>query len=44
MTEALRLGVTLLAPVIPGTTAKVNAALGHTPALNGAMNFSGARA
>ena len=32
MTEALRLGVTLLAPVIPGTTAKVNAALGHTPA------------
>jgi len=32
MTEALRLGVTLLAPVTPGTTAKVYAALGHTPA------------
>jgi methionyl-tRNA synthetase len=31
MTEALRLGVTLLAPVMPGTTAKVHAALGHTP-------------
>ena len=25
-------GVTLLAPVMPGTTAKVNAALGHAPA------------
>ena len=32
MAEALRLGVALLAPVTPGTTAKVNAALGHTPA------------
>ncbi len=31
MTEALRLGVTLLAPVMPGTTAKVYAALGHAP-------------
>jgi methionyl-tRNA synthetase len=31
MAEALRLGVTLLAPVTPGTTAKVYAALGHTP-------------
>jgi methionyl-tRNA synthetase len=30
--EALRLGVTLLAPVMPATTAKVCAALGHTPA------------
>ena len=32
MAEALRLGVTLLAPVMPGTTEKVRAALGHTPA------------
>jgi len=31
MTEALRLGVTLLAPVMPGTTAKVQAALGYIP-------------
>jgi methionyl-tRNA synthetase len=31
MTEALRLGATLLAPVMPSTTAKVQAALGHTP-------------
>jgi methionyl-tRNA synthetase len=29
--EALRLGVTLLAPVMPATTEKVYAALGHTP-------------
>jgi methionyl-tRNA synthetase len=32
MVEALRLGVTLLAPVMPATTEKVYAALGHTPA------------
>jgi len=32
MAEALRLAVTLLAPVMPATTAKVHAALGHTPA------------
>jgi len=32
MTEALRLGVTLLAPVMPATRGKVYAALGHTPA------------
>ena len=32
MVEALRLAVTLLAPVMPATTAKVHAALGHTPA------------
>jgi methionyl-tRNA synthetase len=32
MTEALRLGVTLLAPVMPATREKVYAALGHTPA------------
>ena len=31
MAEALRLGVTLLAPVMPGTRDKVYAALGHTP-------------
>ena len=31
--EALRLGVTLLAPVMPATTEKVYAALGHTRAL-----------
>jgi len=31
MTEALRLGVSLLAPVTPGTTARVYAALGHAP-------------
>jgi methionyl-tRNA synthetase len=31
MAEALRLGVTLLAPVMPATTEKVYAALGHTP-------------
>jgi len=32
MAEALRLGVTLLAPVMPTTTARVGAALGHTAA------------
>jgi methionyl-tRNA synthetase len=32
MAEALRLGVTLLAPVMPGTTEKVDAALGHVAA------------
>ncbi|HUL51950.1 MAG TPA: methionine--tRNA ligase [Opitutaceae bacterium] len=32
MAEALRLGVTLLAPVMPATREKVYAALGHTPA------------
>ena len=32
MAEALRLGVTLLAPVMPGTRDKVCAALGSTPA------------
>lgn len=32
MTEALRLGVTLLAPVMPATREKVYAALGHTQA------------
>ncbi|MFA5058580.1 MAG: class I tRNA ligase family protein, partial [Opitutaceae bacterium] len=32
MAEALRLGVTLLAPVTPATTEKVYAALGHRPA------------
>jgi methionyl-tRNA synthetase len=32
MTEALRLGGTLLAPVMPTTTEKIYAALGHTPA------------
>ena len=32
MAEALRLGVSLLAPVMPGATAKVYAALGHAPA------------
>ena len=32
MAEALRLGVTLLAPVMPGTTEKVRAALGYTAA------------
>ena len=33
MAEALRLGVTLLAPVMPATTEKIHAVLGHTPAL-----------
>ncbi len=32
MAEALRLGATLLAPVMPATTEKIQAALGHTPA------------
>ncbi len=32
LAEALRLGVTLLAPVMPATTGKVCAALGHAPA------------
>jgi methionyl-tRNA synthetase len=32
MVEALRLGVTLLAPVMPATTEKVRTALGHTAA------------
>ena len=34
MTEALRLGVTLLAPVMPATREKIYAALGHTPGPN----------
>ncbi len=34
MAEALRLGVTLLAPVTPATVDKVYAALGHTPVPN----------
>jgi methionyl-tRNA synthetase len=32
MAEALRLGATLLAPVMPATTGKIHAALGHTAA------------
>jgi methionyl-tRNA synthetase len=31
MAEALRLGVALIQHVTPGTTAKINAVLGHEP-------------